>query len=110
MATSSPKAEILIIEDENKIAELVQLYLEREGYRLRAASGEEGLELAGAHPPNMVLLDIALPDIDGFEVCRRLRALGEVPILMLTARDSEVDRVVGLAGRRRLRHETFFSS
>lgn len=91
------KAQVLVVEDEPNIADLVRMYLEREGYRVRSAgSGEEGLELAKELPPELVILDIALPGIDGIEVCRRLRAAGPVPIIMLTARDSEIDRVLGL--------------
>ncbi|MGQ0679766.1 MAG: response regulator transcription factor [Actinomycetota bacterium] len=91
------KGEILLVEDDRNIAGLVQMYLEREGFRVvHASSGEEALELAASRPPTMVLLDIGLPGIDGIEVCRRLRASSGVAIMMLTARDSEIDRVVGL--------------
>ncbi len=88
---------ILLIEDEDEIAELLKLYFEKEGFRLvHAATGEAGLERLGERDPRIVLLDIGLPGIDGIEVCRRIRAGTEVPIIMLTARDSEVDKVVGL--------------
>jgi DNA-binding response OmpR family regulator len=91
------KGEILIVEDDLNIAALVRMYLEQEGYRVaHAATGEDALQQASERPPNMVLLDIALPGIDGIEVCRRLRATSGVAIMMLTARDSEIDRVVGL--------------
>jgi DNA-binding response OmpR family regulator len=91
------KGEILLVEDDRNIAALVRMYLEQEGYKVsHALSGEEALEQAAARPPNMVLLDIALPGIDGIEVCKRLRAGSGVAIMMLTARDSEIDRVVGL--------------
>lgn len=91
------KSEILIVEDDRNIAELVRMYLEREGYRVcHAASGEDALKQAAEHPPGLVLLDIGLPGMDGIEVCRRLRATSGVAIMMLTARDSEIDRVVGL--------------
>lgn len=91
------KAEILIVEDDHNIAELVRMYLEREGYRVwHASSGEDALKQAAEHSPSMVLLDIGLPGIDGIEVCRRLRASSGVAIIMLTARDSEIDRIVGL--------------
>lgn len=97
MNTIQGKALVLVVEDEVNIAELVRMYLEREGYGVvLAGSGEQALDIAGASPPNLVILDIALPGIDGMEVCRRLRASGSVPILMLTARDSEIDRVLGL--------------
>lgn len=91
------KAEILIVEDDRNIAGLVRMYLEREGYRVsHACSGEEALQQAAERPPNMVLLDIGLPGIDGIEVCRRLRTTSGVAIMMLTARDAEIDRVLGL--------------
>jgi DNA-binding response OmpR family regulator len=73
------------------------MYLRGAGFRvLQASSGERGLELIAQHRPVMVLLDIGLPDIDGFEVCRRIRATSTVPVLFLTARDGEIDRVLGL--------------
>lgn len=88
---------ILLIEDEPEIADLLRLYFEREGYRLlHADSGEVGLAWFGDRDPRVVVLDIGLPGIDGIEVCRRIRAVSEVPVIMLTARDSEVDTVVGL--------------
>ena len=88
---------ILLIEDEPEIADLLRLYFEKEGYRLlHAESGEVGLTWLGDRNPRVVVLDIGLPGIDGIEVCRRIRAVSEVPVIMLTARDSEVDTVVGL--------------
>jgi DNA-binding response OmpR family regulator len=94
---SVSKAHVLVVEDEANIAELVRMYLERDGYRVTiAGTGERALELAGDLPFGLVILDIALPGIDGIEVCRRLRASGAIPIILLTARDSEVDRVLGL--------------
>jgi DNA-binding response OmpR family regulator len=88
---------VLLVEDEAGIASLVRTYLERDGYRVVwAASGSEALAALEREPARMVLLDIALPDIDGLEVCRRIRALSTVPIIMLTARDAEADRVAGL--------------
>ena len=88
---------ILLIEDEPEIAELLTLFFEREGFRLlHATSGEDGLERLRDRGPRAVLLDVGLPGIDGFEVCRRIRASSEVPIIMLTARDAEVDKIVGL--------------
>ncbi|HLF70149.1 MAG TPA: response regulator transcription factor [Actinomycetota bacterium] len=97
MTTSAPKGEVLIVEDEANIADLVRLYLERDGFKVRhVTTGEEALERIDERPPNLVILDIALPGIDGIEVCRRIRSKGDLAVLMLTARDSEVDRVVGL--------------
>jgi DNA-binding response OmpR family regulator len=88
---------VLLVEDEAGIASLVRAYLERDGYRVvRASSGGEALAALEREPVRLVLLDIALPDIDGLEVCRRIRARSAVPIIMLTARDAEADRVAGL--------------
>jgi DNA-binding response OmpR family regulator len=89
---------ILIAEDDPKTARLVAMYLEREGYTmLIAPDGAKALELATQHDLRMVILDIMLPEVDGWEVCYRLREQGNVPILMLTARGEEMDRVSGLA-------------
>jgi DNA-binding response OmpR family regulator len=88
---------ILVVEDEQAIADLVRAYLRRDGFDVVwARSGEQALEELTRHPVRLVVLDIGLPGIDGFEVCRRLRARASVPILMLSARDDEVDRVAGL--------------
>jgi len=88
---------ILVVEDEESIASLVRAYLEREGYRVAWASGgAAALERLARDDPRLVVLDLGLPDMDGVEVCRRVRADSAVPIIMLTARDEEVDRVVGL--------------
>lgn len=88
---------ILLIEDEAEIVDLLRLYFEKEGYRLlHAPSGEQGLDRIAERDPRAVLLDIGLPGIDGVEVCRRIRARSDVPVIMLTARDSEVDKIVGL--------------
>jgi DNA-binding response OmpR family regulator len=91
------KGSILVVEDEQAIAELVRAYLRRDGFDVVwARSGEQALEELSRHPVRLVVLDIGLPGIDGFEVCRRLRGRTGVPILMLSARDDEVDRVAGL--------------
>jgi len=88
---------IVVIEDDHSIADLLDLYLREAGYRvLQAASGERGLELVAQHDPALVVLDVGLPGIDGFEVCRRIRASSDRPVLFLTARDGEIDRVLGL--------------
>ena len=90
-------ATILIVEDDYNIGHLVRTYLERDGYTvLWVRSGEEGLAELERHPLSLVVLDVGLPGIDGFEVCRRIRARAETPVIMLTARDEEVDRVLGL--------------
>ena len=87
----------LVVEDEDSIATLVRSYLERDGFTVvRARSGEEALDELERRPVRVVVLDIGLPDMDGFDVCRSIRARSRVPILMLTARDEEPDRVSGL--------------
>ncbi|MGH2767452.1 MAG: response regulator transcription factor [Actinomycetota bacterium] len=89
--------EILVVEDERNIASLLELYLSKEGYSVTCVdSGTKALEAAGRIRPSLVILDVMLPEIDGFEVCRRLRATSRVPVIMLTARDTEVDRILGL--------------
>jgi DNA-binding response OmpR family regulator len=88
---------ILIAEDDKKTAALVELYLKREGFRtVIAYDGAQALEMARRHNPGFVILDLMLPVLDGWEVCRRLRQGSDVPVLMLTARGEEVDRVSGL--------------
>jgi DNA-binding response OmpR family regulator len=88
---------ILVVDDEPNIADLVDLYLAREGYRvLQAGTGESGLEAVVTHRPRLVVLDVGLPDMDGLEVCKRLRQTSQIPVIFLTARDGEVDRVLGL--------------
>jgi len=88
---------ILIIEDEHHIADLVRTYMNAAGFEaVWVQSGESALDEVSRSSFDLVVLDIGLPDIDGFEVCRRLRSRTAVPILMLTARDDEADRVAGL--------------
>jgi len=88
---------ILVVEDEARIAEVVQSYLECEGHMVvRAATGEDALDDFFRHRPDLVVLDLGLPGIPGDEVCRRIRAGSDVPIIMLTARDGEEDLVRGL--------------
>src|SRR5262245_50583167 len=88
---------VVVVDDEPNIADLVDLYLTREGYRVRKRmTGEAGLSAVRDHRPRLVVLDIGLPDIDGLEVCKRIRLTSQVPVIFLTARDGEVDRVVGL--------------
>jgi len=97
MIAPSGESPILIIEDDRKTASLIALYLEKEGYHTVVAyDGESALQLASARKPMFVVLDLMLPRLDGWEVCRRLRKTSEVPILILTAKDEEVDRVAGL--------------
>jgi two-component system, OmpR family, response regulator ResD len=88
---------ILIIEDETSIAQLIRLYLEQANYQvLTAGDGVAGLELHARERPDLVILDLMLPVMDGMEVCRRIRAWANTPILMLTARQGEEDRIAGL--------------
>jgi DNA-binding response OmpR family regulator len=88
---------ILLIEDDAPLAGMLEEYLGAAGFRVAAAArGEAGLALAAGEPFDAVVLDLMLPDMDGLEVCRRLRAQSEVPVLMLTARGEPADRVVGL--------------
>jgi DNA-binding response OmpR family regulator len=88
---------ILVVEDEQSIASLVSLYLSNEGYRVEhIADGSRVLAAVERFRPALVILDVMLPGMDGVEICRRLRQTGDVPIVMLTARDAEVDRVLGL--------------
>jgi DNA-binding response OmpR family regulator len=87
----------VVIEDDAAIGALVLAYLEQAGFEVICeTTGENGLDAVERHDPRVVVLDLALPDLDGLEVCRRLRASRRVPILILTARDEEVDRIVGL--------------
>src|SRR6478752_9696349 len=88
---------ILVVEDEANIASFVSAYLEKAGYLVdRAVNGAEAKEKAVSTSPSLILLDLNLPDMDGLEVCRHVRATSTVPILMLTARDDDVDKIVGL--------------
>src|SRR5437588_2569256 len=88
---------ILIIEDEATITQLIRLYLEQANFQvLTAADGVAGLELHARERPDLVILDLMLPVMDGMEVCRRIRAWANTPILMLTARQGEEDRIAGL--------------
>jgi DNA-binding response OmpR family regulator len=95
MAHTAP---ILIVEDDKKTASLVSLYLEREGFTtMVACEGRQALKLASQYKPSFVILDLMLPEVDGWEVCRELRRTSDVPILILSAREEELDRVLGLS-------------
>ncbi len=88
---------ILVVDDELSLQEALTYSLEKEGYLVSVAGdGLTAIEIARANPPDLVILDVMLPGIDGFEVCRTLRQESNMPVLMLTARDNEIDRVVGL--------------
>jgi DNA-binding response OmpR family regulator len=89
---------VLVVEDDSDIASLVATYLQREGFGVVIAhDGQAALQLAAQHRPVLIVLDIMLPDLDGWEVCRQLRRRSDVPVLMLTARGEEIDRVVGFS-------------
>ncbi|MDP7125924.1 MAG: response regulator, partial [Acidimicrobiales bacterium] len=92
------KALVLVVEDDQNIADLVDLYLRKNGFQtIRATNGADGVAALSARRPELVLLDIGLPgEMDGFDVCRELRSRSDVPIIFMTARDDEVDRVMGL--------------
>jgi DNA-binding response OmpR family regulator len=96
-ATESPVAKILVVDDEPNIREVVSLYLRRDGHAvISAADGEEALSLYRQSQPDLVVLDLMLPKVSGLEVCRRIQADERVPVVMLTARGEEEDRIVGL--------------
>jgi DNA-binding response OmpR family regulator len=88
---------VLVVEDEDSIASFVSMYLKKGGFSVSlAANGTEALAKASSEGPSLIVLDLALPDIDGIDVCRRIRQRSDVPILMLTARDDDVDKIIGL--------------
>src|SRR5256712_3791129 len=89
---------VLVVEDDPKIVNLLRLYLTKEGFAVAsAADGREALDAAIRVHPSLIIVDLMLPHVDGVEVCRRLRATSDVPILMLTARVDELDKLVGLS-------------
>ena len=91
------KHKILVVDDDRKIVELVRLYLEKDGYRVLVAyDGLEALELARRKRPDLILLDLMLPEMNGLDVCRILQAESEVPIIMLTAKTTDEDKLIGL--------------
>ena len=90
-------ARVLVVDDDPTVAEIVTGYLDRAGYVVdRAGDGPDALARAAAHRPDLVVLDLMLPGMDGLEVCRRMRGQGPVPVIMLTARGDEDDRILGL--------------
>ncbi len=97
-AMAAEPGTIVVVEDDPNIADLVDLYLRRDGFRVvQAADGEAGLGAVAREQPRLVILDVGLPGaLDGLEVCRRVRAEGATPVVMLTARDGEIDRILGL--------------
>jgi len=94
---SGPTRSVLLVEDDDSIADMLRGFFERDGFRfLHALTGEEAIERLRIRPVSLVLLDLNLSGIDGVETCRRMREFTQVPVLMLTARDSEIDKVLGL--------------
>lgn len=94
---SSKQQTVLVVEDEASIASFVAAYLKNAGFDVRtAASGNEALRVVESEKPALVVLDLMLPDLDGVEVCKRIRSSGDLPVLMLTARDEDVDKIIGL--------------
>lgn len=92
-----PKGKILVVDDEPKIVSTVRAYLEREGYQvLEANDGRQALEIFHREQADLIVLDIMLPEIDGLEVCRQIRRSSDVPIIMLTARQEDADKLIGL--------------
>jgi DNA-binding response OmpR family regulator len=88
---------ILLVDDEAHIVELARMYLERDGFRVKAVGdGDAALQAVQQNPPALLVLDLMLPGLDGYEVCRRVRASSDLPIIMLTARDDDLDKIVGL--------------
>jgi len=92
------KEKVLIVDDEREIADLVELYLKNEGYEVyKCYNGADALKRAREEPLDLAILDIMLPDVDGYEICRAIREKHTYPILMLTAKEEEIDKITGLA-------------
>lgn len=88
---------VLVVEDDPRISDVLEYALKTEGYEVQTAQrGREAIELAKSSSPSLIVLDVGLPDIDGFEVCRVVRTFSDVPVIFLTSRSDEIDRVVGL--------------
>lgn len=88
---------ILVVDDEEHIVEFLESILKKEGFEVVTAyNGAEAMEKVKKYAPNMVLLDVMLPDTDGFEVCKKVRAASDIPVIMLTARDEDMDKIIGL--------------
>src|ERR1700751_1920572 len=94
---SAPPQTVLVVEDEASIASFVAAYLKNAGYKVRTTpSGNEALRLVGSEKPALVVVDLMRPELDGVEVCKRIRQTRDLPVLMLTARDEDVDKIIGL--------------
>lgn len=88
---------ILVVDDEQRIIDLARMYIEQEGYLVEYANdGHQALKIITEKPPALVVLDLMLPGVDGWEICRRVRATSDLPIIMLTARSDDIDKIVGL--------------
>src|ERR1700687_1254276 len=88
---------VLVVDDEANIVELARLYLEREGFRVSSVGdGQAALEQVEKEPPALMVLDLMLPGLDGYEVCKRVRATSDLPIIMVTAREDDIDKIIGL--------------
>ncbi len=97
MTSSESRTRILVVEDEESLAETVRYNLEREGYLVTTAGdGQQALDRFRANPPSLVILDLMLPEVAGLDVCRAIRSESDVPIIMVTAKDAEADKVAGL--------------
>jgi two-component system OmpR family response regulator len=93
----APSMKVLVVEDDPRIFDVLEYALKAEGYEVQTAQrGREAIEIAKRSSPSLIVLDVGLPDIDGFEVCRSVRTFSDVPIMFLTSRSDEIDRVVGL--------------
>ena len=91
------KTKLMVVDDDPNIRELVRLYLEKEGFEVTCAErGDEAVKMFRATPPNLMLLDVMLPGMDGWQVCREVRKISNIPIIMLTAKDETFDKVLGL--------------
>jgi DNA-binding response OmpR family regulator len=91
------RRKILVVDDEPKVCDLIKAYLEKDGYEvILAGDGKSAVEKARSHKPDLIVLDLNLPVMDGIEVFRTVRAISDIPVIMVTARDDEVDKIVGL--------------
>ena len=91
------RKKILVVDDEPKVCDLIKAYLEKDGYEvILAGDGKSAVEKARSHKPELIVLDLNLPVMDGIEVFRTIRAISDIPVIMVTARDDEVDKIVGL--------------
>ena len=96
-----PQISILVVDDEKEIADLVEIYLVSDGYRVfKADNAKDGLEILEKEEVHLVLLDIMMPGMDGLEMCKRIRETNNIPIIMLSARSTDLDKILGLGDRK----------